>query len=171
MIRYFINFITSITKTPFILAIMKETIMGNKINKTLDYYRNKKVTSIFEEDLKIDYSSFGRTFSINCESSSYNKALEYIKKRPNPFYKKKILLACELHTNGEVKDITEHVLSIAGPDCDFYQDCGFKEVLCKDITNYPLYIITDSLLAYKFEMDDKIEFIWTPMIDIKKKLM
>lgn len=170
MLRYFINFITNITKTPFIIAIIKESIMGNKINKTLDYYRNKKITSIFIEDLQIDYSSFGKNFTIYCDNSSYTKALEYIKMRPNPFYKKKILLACEMHSNGKFVDITERVLQMGGPDCDFYQGCGFKELVCKDISDYPVYMITDELLAYKFELDDKIEFIWTPMIDIKKKL-
>ena len=169
MFQYFINFISNFTKTPFILSILKETIMGNKVNKTLDYYRNKNICSIFEEDIRIDYKSMGKPFTIKCTSPCYNKALDYIKKNPNPFYVKKILLACELLDNGEFHDITAKVLRLAGPDCDFYEYTDFN-LVCSDISDYPVFMITNELLAYKFQQDDKIDFIWTKMVDIKKEL-
>jgi hypothetical protein len=136
--------------------IVKKSIMGHKHLKTVDYYRNKKLTSVLDEEFTINYKSFGIDYKLRCNNENYKEAIHYIKKNPNPFYTRKMLYAFEKLENGLIFDLTKKALMFAGPDCDFYRKTDFPVKSCF-ISKNLLYIITDDLRILNFIGEELVD--------------
>lgn len=141
---------------PLVTMIKKKSIMGHKHLKTVDYYRNINITSILDEEITINYSSFGIDYKLKCNNENYKDAIRYITENPNPFYIKKIMYAFEKLEDGTIRDITERTLMFSGPDCDFYRNTDFP-VKSFFISKYPLYILTVDLRILNFKEEELVD--------------
>lgn len=158
MIQYIFYIITKVYTYPFVNKVIKKSIMGNILDKTIEYYWEDTIKSEFDEEYVIDYISNKIEYSLCCNSSSYDEALQYIKEHEKYCTKekyKKIIYAFE-DLGDDTNDITETVIKYYGPNKDFYKNTKFK-ILGEYISDYPIIIITNDMLIYRFFNEDLVD--------------
>jgi hypothetical protein len=127
---------------PLITRITKQTLMGNIVDKTIEYYTLGIETSPLDEDYYIKYIHKNENYMIVCDKDNYNEAIKYIKSKKYTNNRDKILSAYE--KNLVTKDVTTKVKMLGGPEQDFYKNTEFHTKK-KHITLDILYILTSDL--------------------------
>ena len=153
-----VDILKKIYTAPTVSKVLKKTIMGNLDDKTFDFYMEKSITSHFDEEYILEFTSEGYDYSMCCNNENYNSALEYIKnyKKYNTKEKyKKIIYAFE-DLRGDTNDITEELIRYYGPNKDFYKDTEFK-MLAEYLSEYPIIIITNDMKIYRFKNEDILD--------------
>lgn len=147
--EYTIDVLNYIYNVPFVKNISKKSIIGNYINKTVEYYINSEIDiSPLDGEYVIKYVHDKKDYYIVCYKDSYKEAVSFIKKRYLLKSKSKILYAYEKTDSGNI-DITEKVIMYSGPQQDFYINTDFY--LPKNyITENDIFIVTlDSCIHIK----------------------
>lgn len=107
---------------PLIKKIIKKTIMGNELVKTLDYYTSNLLISPLDTDYTIFYSYRYSDYILTVDVGALTGALEYIKSlKVNP--KTPDIFVAYDHNK---IDITDYVKKNAGPEGDFYLGQNFQ---------------------------------------------
>jgi hypothetical protein len=139
--------------------------MGHARNKTVDYYRNiDMVSSILDEEFKIQYHYNNKSYILMTCSSRFDQAIEYILSYNTPIVESNVLFAYSRSPEGIVKDITELVKMYEGPSADFNHSNSFF-ILANQISEHDVYILTKDQNMLKFE-DSDIIYLVNPSLNI-----
>lgn len=115
----------------FITKILKESMLGNVLDKTYEYYFSGLVLTPIDTQVTILYFFRGFQYSITCKTEHYEFCMEYIKN----FKEENNNIEFAYYTEeGFLKNVTEAVKSHAGPMGDFYRGTPFnsrKSQVCK----------------------------------------
>lgn len=133
----FVHFVSDI---PIIKGISKRSIMGNFIDKTIEYYISNIQTTPLDDKYTIKYKCKGRDFFLSCKCEDFKAAIKYIKSIPNLEYRDKIFHSAYELTSLGISDITQRVNMFAGPFGDFYKDTGFY-ITPEDVTESEIFLI------------------------------
>lgn len=138
MIQYILTVFSWFYKQPFINKIVKKSIMGYSYDKTVDFYLSSPLITPIEEDFVINYKIDSKEYVLICTSETYPRALDYIKGLE--IGREQGIFSAYEYNGEDIVDITEKVISFAGPDRDFHIFTNF-EVKCSDITEHKLVVI------------------------------
>jgi hypothetical protein len=164
-----LNIIKIVYRYPFIHNITKQTLFGNKIDKTIDYYMDIPIASVLEEDFIIKYSISGKNYVLHCNSETLYDGYMYIKNfKVNPIPPPRKVLTAYIDNGHVVTDITNHVKELAGPDYNFYSYSKFK-ISAEHVSDIgTLIIITDDLNIYHFSGIETVDINMESVIKIDR---
>jgi hypothetical protein len=166
---YFLRLIIpTVYRYPFIHGIVKKSLMGNDMDKTIDYYRSLPLVTIIDEDFIINYTINMEDFSLYCTSDTFEDAILYIKRLKkythNPYRR---VLSIYEDDGVYVKDVTNTVSKLLGPNGDFYVGTKFEST-CSFASSFQLVIITDDLSVYTFKGEDILDISTQSSIKISR---
>lgn len=141
-------------KVPLVKKITKKSLMGNNIDKTLEYYMYGIEISPLDDEYFIKYNHKNRDYILVCDKDDLDEAVKFIKRRSNLNIVNRIHVASEEHYPKQYLDITSKIKMFAGPEENFYINTAFH-VKKRHITEYNLYILTKDFKRHFYSENDK----------------
>lgn len=137
--------------------ITKKSLMGNDIDKTIEYYTFGIEVSPLDDEYFIKYNHNNRDYMLVCDKDHLDSAIKFIKRRSNLNTIDIIHVASEEVSSNQLSDITDKVKMFAGPEDDFYINTDFH-VKKRHITDFNLYVLTKDFKRHVYTQDE--EFIY-----------